>query len=873
MSKTIPEKYDHKSAEQRWIEAWSEAGVYRWDPSRSREETFVVDTPPPTVSGSLHLGHVFNYTQTDIVARYQRMKGKNISYPIGWDDNGLPTERRVQNVFNIQCNPKLSYTPLWKPAKGDPASKEKPVITEVSRPNFIEACEILTQEDERAFENTFKQLALSIDWSRTYTTINDHCRLISQLSFLDLISKGQAYNVEAPTMWDVDFKSAVAQAEVEDREVPGAFHDIEFGVEGGGSFVISTTRPELLPACVAVVAHPEDARYKPLFGKYAITPLFKARVPILPAEHADPEKGSGILMVCTFGDAMDVEWWKRSGLPAKQIVSLKGTVRELDFGTAPFESTDAAVAREHFRELVGLDIRKAKKVVAEMLARPGTAPDGVGAALKGEPRPISHAVKFFEKGDRPLEFITTRQWFIKTMVHKDALIAQGRKIQWHPEHMRHRYENWVEGLNTDWCISRQRFFGIPFPVWYPMNAEGEIVYDKPMFAPKESLPVDPSSDCPPGFQESQRNQPGGFVGDPDVMDTWATSSLTPQIQSNWLVNPEQHKKLFPMDIRPQAHEIIRTWAFSTIVKAWMHENEIPWRNVLISGWVLDPDRKKMSKSKGNVVTPQGLFDEYSTDAVRYWAGRARLGVDTATDPAVFKIGSKLVVKLFNASRFVLMQLTDPVPGVAAITHPLDRAMVSTLARVVEEATKAFENFEYGLALQITEEQFWHFCDHYVELVKGRSYSETDTAGRESAHAALYWCLKTFLRLFAPFTPYITEEVWSWRFTGSGRDSFVHTTAWPKSAEVAGITGDPDSFQAAVEVVSAIRATKTMAQKGQRWGVSSLVVKGTEASLKALTPVLDDVVRAGSVADGGTKLVPVETIEGPRFGVEVILAET
>jgi valyl-tRNA synthetase len=873
MSKTIPEKYDHKSAEQRWIEAWSEAGVYRWDPSRSREETFVVDTPPPTVSGSLHLGHVFNYTQTDIVARYQRMKGKNISYPIGWDDNGLPTERRVQNVFNIQCNPKLSYTPLWKPAKGDPASKEKPVITEVSRPNFIEACEILTQEDERAFENTFKQLALSIDWSRTYTTINDHCRLISQLSFLDLISKGQAYNVEAPTMWDVDFKSAVAQAEVEDREVPGAFHDIEFGVEGGGSFVISTTRPELLPACVAVVAHPEDARYKPLFGKYAITPLFKARVPILPAEHADPEKGSGILMVCTFGDAMDVEWWKRSGLPAKQIVSLKGTVRELDFGTAPFESTDAAVAREHSRELVGLDIRKAKKVVAEMLARPGTAPDGVGAALKGEPRPISHAVKFFEKGDRPLEFITTRQWFIKTMVHKDALIAQGRKIQWHPEHMRHRYENWVEGLNTDWCISRQRFFGIPFPVWYPMNAEGEIVYDKPMFAPKESLPVDPSSDCPPGFQESQRNQPGGFVGDPDVMDTWATSSLTPQIQSNWLVNPEQHKKLFPMDIRPQAHEIIRTWAFSTIVKAWMHENEIPWRNVLISGWVLDPDRKKMSKSKGNVVTPQGLFDEYSTDAVRYWAGRARLGVDTATDPAVFKIGSKLVVKLFNASRFVLMQLTDPVPGVAAITHPLDRAMVSTLARVVEEATKAFENFEYGLALQITEEQFWHFCDHYVELVKGRSYSETDTAGRESAHAALYWCLKTFLRLFAPFTPYITEEVWSWRFTGSGRDSFVHTTAWPKSAEVAGITGDPDSFQAAVEVVSAIRATKTMAQKGQRWGVSSLVVKGTEASLKALTPVLDDVVRAGSVADGGTKLVPVETIEGPRFGVEVILAET
>jgi valyl-tRNA synthetase len=872
MSKTIPEKYDHKASEKRWGKEWSDADVYAWDPSRPRNETFVVDTPPPTVSGSLHLGHVFSYTQTDIITRYQRMRGKNIAYPMGWDDNGLPTERRVQNVFNIQCNPKLPYIDSWKPAKGDPNSKEKPVITEVSRKNFVEACEILTQEDEVAFEDTFKQLALSIDWSRTYTTINEHCRHISQLSFLDLIEKGQAYNVEAPTMWDVDFRSAVAQAEVEDREVPGAFHDIEFGVEGGGSFIISTTRPELLPACIAVVAHPEDKRYKGLFGKYATTPLFKARVPILPAEHADPEKGSGILMVCTFGDAMDVEWWKRSGLPAKQIVSLKGSLKEVEYGAAPFESTDVALAKENYSKLAGLDLRKAKKVIAEMLAQPGTSVVGSGAALQGAPRPISHAVKFYEKGDRPLEFVTTRQWFIKTMAHKDALIAQGRKIHWHPEHMRHRYENWVTGLNTDWCISRQRFFGIPFPVWYPVNTQGEIDYDKPIFAKREALPIDPYSDVPPGYTEAQRNQPGGFVGDPDVMDTWATSSLTPQIQSEWLRNPEKHKKLFPMDIRPQAHEIIRTWAFTTIVKAWMHDNEVPWRNIVISGWVLDPDRKKMSKSKGNVITPQHLFDEYSTDAVRYWAGRARLGADTATDPAVFKIGSKLMVKLFNASRFVLMQLTDPVPGVEKIRHPLDKAMVSTLVDVVKSATKAFDEFDYALALQVTEEAFWHFCDHYVELVKGRSYSETDTEGRESAHAALYWCLKTFIRLFAPCMPYITEEVWSWRFTGSGKDRFVHATSWPSPAEVADITGDPASFQAAVEVVSAIRATKTMAQKGQRWGVSSLSVKATKENLEILTTVLDDVIRAGSVIEGGTKLVPVENTEGSRFGVEVVLSE-
>jgi valyl-tRNA synthetase len=439
--------------------------------------------------------------------------------------------------------------------------------------------------------------------------------------------------------------------------------------------------------------------------------------------------------------------------------------------------------------------------------------------------------------------------------------------------MRHRYENWVEGLNSDWCISRQRFFGIPFPVWYPVNKNGETEYDKPIFANRESLPVDPYNNLPPGYSESQRNQPGGFVGDPDVMDTWATSSMTPQIQSHWLLNPEQHKKLFPSDIRPQAHEIIRTWAFSTIVKAWMHENEIPWKSIVISGWVLDPDRKKMSKSKGNVITPQHLFDEYSSDAVRYWAGRARLGADTATDPAVFKIGSKLIVKLFNASRFVLMQLTDPVPGVEKITHPLDKAMVSTLAGVVDKATQAFEEYDYALALQVSEELFWHFCDHYVELVKGRSYSETNTAGRESAHATLFWCLKTFVRLFAPFMPYITEEIWSWRFAGDVGSEFVHRSQWPKTSEVQGITGEPKAFEAAVEVVSAIRATKTTAQKGQRWGVTSLCVKGSEANLELLSSVLDDVIRAGSVTEGGTKLVTVEDSEGPRFGVEVVLAES
>jgi valyl-tRNA synthetase len=872
MKREIPEKYDHASVEKRWMDTWDNSQVYRWDGTKARHDNFVVDTPPPTVSGSLHLGHVFSYTQTDVLARFQRMRGKNISYPMGWDDNGLPTERRVQNVYNIRCNPAVAYDPHWKPTKIDPNSKEKVIPQEVSRKNFVEACELLTHEDEKAFEGLWKQLGLSIDWSRTYSTVGSHCTRISQLSFLDLVEKRQVYSIEAPTMWDVDFKSAVAQAEIEDREIPGAFHDIQFGVEGGGSFTIATTRPELLPACIAVVAHPDDARYKPLFGRFAITPLFHARVPILAAEHADPEKGSGILMVCTFGDANDVEWWKQAKLAAKPIVSPKGTLLDVEFGAAPFESVNPELAKAHYRALAGLDIRKAKKVIAEMLAQPGSAVDGMAKALQGDPKPISHAVKFYEKGDRPVEFITTRQWFIRTMDHKEALIAQGRKIAWHPDHMRLRYENWVEGLNTDWCISRQRFFGVPFPVWYPINQSGEVQYNKPIFATRERLPVDPSSDLPPGYTDEQRGQPGGFCGDPDVMDTWATSSMTPQIQSQWVLNPEQHSKLFPMDIRPQAHEIIRTWAFSTIVKAWMHEDEIPWRNVVISGWVLDPDRKKMSKSKGNVVTPEGLLAEYSSDAVRYWAGRARLGADTACDPAVFKIGSKLVLKLFNASRFVLMQLADPVPGVEAIRHPLDRAMVTTLTEVVRVATDAFGRFDYALALQSVEEKFWEFCDHYVELVKGRSYNEQDAVGRDSAHAALFWCLKTFIRLFAPFMPYVTEEVWSWRFVGAGRDASVHTTCWPEGSEVAGVVGEPQALAAATEVVSVIRGAKTGAQKGQRWGVSVLTIRAASRDLELLTTVLDDVIRAGSVVEGGTKLMVQEGESLPRFAVDVVLAE-
>ena len=883
--KDIPKKFKHRAVEDHWRKAWEESGIYRYDPSRPRDETFVVDTPPPTVSGSLHVGHVFSYTHQDLIARYQRMQGKNIHYGMGWDDNGLPTERRVQNVFGIRCDPSKPYDADYKPARVGKKFKAKDAV-EISRRNFIEACRIITEEDESAFEDLWRHLGLGIDWKEIYATIDDHSRKTSQASFLDLVEKGEVYNTTSPTMWDIDFQTAVAQAEVEDRERPGAMHDLRFAIEGAtgetGEFVIATTRPELLPACIAVVAHPEDERYKPLFGKHAVTPLFKARVPILPAEHADPEKGTGILMVCTFGDAADVDWFKRKrnefNLPLKQILGTDGKLMPVSFDQEPFLSLDPEGAARAYGELQGLWAKQAKKRIAEMLAEDGSAVNGVGSAMVGEPREISHPVKYYEKGERPLEFVPTRQWFIKILEHKSELLAQGEKIQWHPDYMQTRYSHWVEGLNQDWCISRQRYFGVPFPVWYPVDEAGRADYAKPIYAKPEQLPVDPLSESPEGYEESQRNQPGGFIGDPDVMDTWATSSLTPQIQSGWASDKERHGKLFPMDVRPQSHEIIRTWAFYTIVKAWMHEREVPWHHVVISGWILDPDRKKMSKSKGNVVTPGHLLEQHSVDAVRYWAGRARLGADTAFKEDIFKVGKRLSTKIFNASRFAFMQLDKLVPegatpAITDITEPLDQGLIEKLRGAVTRATEAFERFEYAIALQATEEMFWSFCDHYLELIKGRTYSEDDTAARRSAVAALHVGLRTLLRLFAPFMPYITEEVWSWRFAGEGRLASVHTAPWPTLAETDACepTGNAAAYEAAVEVVSAIRGAKSEAKKSLKWPVAKLVVTATQPNIAVLEAVISDVLEAGCVEDGAYASQTAELEEG-RFGIAVTLAE-
>ncbi len=860
----IPQSYEPAEAERRWAERWQHDGVYAWDPARPRAESFVIDTPPPTVSGRLHVGHVFSYTHADLIARYQRMRGKNVAYPIGWDDNGLPTERRVQLVLGLRPNTKLSYDPGWQPRRDKKADSP---LEDVSPQNFIEACKLVMGEDEAAFEVMWRRLGLSYDWSFLYRTIGDHPRRIAQLSFLDLVEKGEAYARFAPTMWDVDDQTAVAQAEVEDREQAGAYHDLRFPVSGGGELVISTTRPELLGACVAVVAHPDDARYQKLFGKTAVTPLFRAPVPIQPSPHADPEKGTGILMVCTFGDQADVEYWRAQGLPLRQLIGADGRMRHVDFGESPFASEDPARAHAAWAELEGKTVKQARTKIVELLRADG--------ALVGEPKPITHPVKFYERGSRPLEFLPTRQWFVRLLVHRDALLEQGCKIAWYPSYMRARYESWVQGLNQDWCVSRQRFSGVPFPVWYRLDGNGQPDEERPIYAPRESLPIDPRLSPPPGYTETQRGKPGGFVGDANVMDTWATSSMSPQITSHWTDDPARHPKLFPADMRPQAHEIIRTWAFYTIVKAYLHEGKIPWKNAVISGWMLDPKREKQSKSRGNVVEPHPLFDQHSVDAVRYWAGRARLGVDTAFDDQVMKLGRRLATKLVNAGRFVLQQLeraraTAQSHPPSAITHPLDLSFAKGLRDVVTRATASFDEFEYAAALQATEESFWDFCDNYLEIVKVRAYAEGPSAERDSALATLQLALSVFLRLFAPVMPFVTEEVWSWRFS-TGRS--IHRARWPSDSDFAGVALDRAgaAYRAACEVSTRIRGAKTTAKKSLRWPVSRLEIRGKQADLDALSLVLPDVLAAGVVDTTACRLSAGAPADGALFATEIELA--
>ena len=826
---TVPEKPTVDGLEATWMTRWDEEGTYLFSRDATRGSVYSIDTPPPTVSGELHIGHVFSYTQGDVVARFWRMRGRDVFYPMGWDDNGLPTERRVENYYGVRGDPSLPYDPNFEP----PEKPDKQKVL-VSRRNFVKLCLRLTAIDEEAFKTLWRTLGVSVDWSLEYTTISPLAQAVSQRAFIEMLAREEIYSSVAPTLWDVDFRTAVSQAELEDRERPGTYHRIAFERrDGEGAVEIDTTRPELLASCVALVAHPEDARFASLFGSSVITPLFRVEVPVLAHELADPEKGSGIAMICTFGDTTDVTWWRELHLPTRALIGRDGRFLPADFTSTEFPSLEPEVATALYSTIEGSTINQARTTIVDALRDAG--------ALIGELREITHPVKFYEKGERPLEIVTSRQWFVKTLEHRADLLARGEELAWHPEFMRHRYRSWVEGLNVDWNISRQRFFGVPFPAWYPIDEHGEVDFDAPMLAELDRLPIDPSSEVPSGYDESQRDQPGGFSADPDVMDTWATSSLSPQIAGRW--GSELFEHVFPMDLRLQAHEIIRTWLFSTVVRSHLQHQSLPFTNALISGWVLDPNRKKMSKSVGNVVTPMPLLEQHGADALRYWAASGRPGTDTAIDEGQMKIGRRLTIKILNASKFVLGRLENAeVLSAQDVTTPLDRDVLALLAQLVADATTAFEGYDYARVLERTEAFFWSFCDNYVELVKTRAYGEGAEREVASARATLTLALSVVQRLFAPFLPFVTEEVWHW-----WHDDSVHLAPWPTVSEVGGLGVDPGSiYQPVCEVLEAIRREKSTAKVSQRARVARLEVHAPEEYASALRASEADLVAAGNV---------------------------
>lgn len=863
----VPDRVSLDGVEERWDATWSQQGLYAFDRTAAREQVYSIDTPPPTVSGSLHVGHVFSYTHTDVVARYRRMRGAEVFYPMGWDDNGLPTERRVQNYYGVRCDPSLPYVEGFVPPhQGDAGSGGKSAKDQVpvSRRNFIELCVRLSAEDEQQFEALWRRLGLSVDWSRTYQTIGERARAVAQAAFLRNLARGEAYQAEAPGLWDVTFQTAVAQAELEARDYPGAYHRVAFHrTDGGGDVHIETTRPELLPACVALIAHPDDERYQHLFGSTVTSPLFGVELPVLAHPAAEPDKGAGIAMCCTFGDLTDVQWWRELRLPTRSVVGRDGRLQR---ETPDWITSDGG--RALYAELAGKTTFSAREAVVAGLRDSGE--------LDGEPVATQRKANFYEKGDKPLEIVTSRQWYIRNGGRDEelraALLTRGAELGFHPEFMRVRYENWVNGLNGDWLVSRQRFFGVPFPVWYRLDEDGNPDHGNPLVPAESALPIDPSTDCPEGFTEDQRGVPGGFAADPDVMDTWATSSLSPLIVGGWLSDDDLFSRVYPMDLRPQGQDIIRTWLFSTVVRSHLEFGALPWSDAAISGWILDPDRKKMSKSKGNVVTPMGLLEEHGSDAVRYWAASAKLGTDAAFEVGQMKIGRRLAIKVLNASKFALSfgAADEPVSlDPAHVTQPIDRAMLAGLADVVETATAALEAYDHTRALEVTETFFWTFCDDYLELVKDRAYAaEDDPEGAASARAALGIALDTLLRLFAPVLPFATEEVWSW-----WRESSVHRAAWPTAEPLRVAAGDADAgvVAAAGAALAALRKVKSEAKVSMRTPITAVTLTVPSSARAAVELALGDVRAAGRVT-GALTLVSGEDGSSVARDAELGVAE-
>ena len=872
----LPDKVGVEGLEDKWTKDWNDSQVYKFGGTRDRKAVYSIDTPPPTVSGHLHVGHVFSYTHTDVMARFKRMRGYDVFYPMGWDDNGLPTERRVQNYYGVRVDTSLKYDPDFKPPFEGTEGKKIQAKDQVpcSRQNFIELCEKLTAEDEKQFEALWRSLGLSIDWSQTYHTIGEHPRRVAQKAFLRNLARGEVYQKDAPGLWDVTFQTAVAQAELESREYPGFYHKVAFRFEDGTPIYIETTRPELLAACGALIAHPDDERYKKYFGQYVYSPLFHVKVPILAHKAAEMDKGAGIAMCCTFGDVTDVEWWRDLNLPLRSIIQRNGRI-VMD---TP-DWIESEEGKRIFQETAGKTTFSARKVIVDELRASGD--------LDGEPTPTKRMTNFYEKGDKPLEIVTSRQWYLKNGGTDEKLnaelIERGKELNFHPDFMRVRYENWVHGLNGDWLISRQRFFGVPFPLWYPVNEAGEPDYAHPITPSEDILPIDPTTDVPAGYTEEQRDQPGGFTAEKDIMDTWATSSLTPQIVTRWAEPGEENeaifKATFPMDLRPQGQDIIRTWLFSSMDRAHLENHCLPWAHTALSGWILDPDHKKMSKSKGNVVVPNEPIHKFGADAVRYWAASARLGTDAAYDVGQMKIGRRLAIKLLNATKFALAigredenhhvgSAADVAWNPADVTVTLDRSVLAALAAVIREATEALEAYDHAKALETIETFFWEFCDDYIELVKNRAYGTADSTGKVpseaevlSARTTLGLGLDAFARLLAPYLPFATEEVFHWMHDGEGS---VHKAAWPvpEPYEAAAAGTGADVLLWAGRALAELRGVKSKAKVSMKTPILSAILAVAEEGVQPLNAALDDVAEAGRVTGPLTVTSEGATAETP-----------
>jgi valyl-tRNA synthetase len=791
--KKLPERYEAKTREKFWQNHWREQGIFSFKNDKPKSETFVIDTPPPTVSGLLHMGHVFSYTQADFVARFQRMSGKDVFYPMGFDDNGLPTERLVEKIIGKKAG-------VYEAENG--------------HGSFVKKCREEVEAAELEFEALFNSIALSVDWNEKYQTISPESQKISQASFVDLYRKGLVEKKFEPVFWDISDRTALAQADLIDKEVEGQMNYILFGIEGSDEKLeIMTTRPELLPACVAVMVHPDDQRYKHLHGKNAITPLFGVKVKIIADDLVQLDKGTGAVMCCTFGDETDIRWWKKYNLGMRLIIGEDGRTdwQALCQIVKEFPNAFEEIKNFHGPEEKGRTIKQAKEAVAESLKEKNLL-------LRQES--IKRAVKCAERSGVPIEILVVPQWFIKVLDKKELLKAKAAECNWFPEYMKVRIDQWIDGLQWDWCISRQRFFGVKFPVWR-VRKNNDPATEEIIVADIDQLPIDPLQTPPKGFENYRPSIVNDGIGKPyyftaikdgqeyaifpetDIMDTWATSSISPQLSSKGISNEisfdrARHEKLFPADLRPQAHEIIRTWAFYTIVKAALHQNSIPWKNLMISGWCLAADKTKMSKSKGNVVTPTALIEEKGSDIVRYWASTSHLGADTAYSEEVFKIGQKLVTKLFNAAKFASMNF-EKLHENAAITESSDLWILARLQQVIAKATSEFEQFEYARAREAIEQFFWHdFCDNYLEICKVRSYGldaeklagvELNEAQKaeiiakqQSAILALRICLNTLLKLFAPFIPHICDEIYSTIFAEEfAQNKSINARGnWPKS---------------------------------------------------------------------------------------------